>query len=63
VYTCATPVTTDLDPFSDTFLDEPYAPLRQLRDTGPVVWLEPYRVYAMALSGSRTARSGRGRPA
>jgi len=48
VYTCATPVTTDLDPFSDAFLDEPYAPLRQLRDAGPVVWLEPYRVYAMA---------------
>jgi 4-methoxybenzoate monooxygenase (O-demethylating) len=48
VYTCATPVTSDLDPFSDAFLDEPFAPLRQLRDAGPVVWLEPYRVYAMA---------------
>ena len=48
MYTCATPVTSDLDPFSDAFLGEPYAPLRQLRDAGPAVWLEPYRVYAMA---------------
>ncbi|WP_163505638.1 cytochrome P450 [Fodinicola acaciae] len=39
---------SDLDPFSDEFLAEPYEPHRHLRDAGPVVWLEKYGLWAMA---------------
>ncbi len=38
----------DLDPFDEAFLADPYAHHDALRDTGPVVWLEPVRCYAMA---------------
>ena len=38
----------DLDPFGDDFLRDPYAGHAAMRDAGPVVWLERYRVYAVA---------------
>jgi len=38
----------DTDPFSDDFLTMPYAHHAQMRDAGPVVWLERYGVWAMA---------------
>ena len=38
----------DIDPFDETFLADPYAYHADLRDAGPVVWLEPLGVYAMA---------------
>lgn len=38
----------DLDPFDEAFLADPYAHHDALRDTGPVVWLEPVQCYAMA---------------
>ncbi len=36
------------DPFSNEFLSDPNAAHAELRDAGPVVWLEKYGVYAMA---------------
>jgi 4-methoxybenzoate monooxygenase (O-demethylating) len=41
------PVST-LDPFSNAFLHDPYPHHETLRETGPVVWLERYGIWAMA---------------
>jgi cytochrome P450 len=41
-------IETDLDPFGDDFLADPYPGHEELREAGPVVWLRRYRVYAMA---------------
>jgi cytochrome P450 len=38
----------DTDPFSDDFLAMPYPHHAQMRDAGPVVWLERYGIWAMA---------------
>lgn len=38
----------DLDPFSDTNLTHPYSFYEQLREAGPVVYLERYGIWAMA---------------
>lgn len=38
----------DLDPFADDFLTDPYESHERLREAGPVVWLERYRVWAVA---------------
>ena len=37
-----------VDPFSDEFLSDPFPYLAELRDAGPVVYLEQYGVYAVA---------------
>ena len=37
-----------LDPFGDDFLRDPFAFHTELREAGPVVWLERYGVWAMA---------------
>jgi len=37
-----------LDPFSAEFLSDPWPRHRELRDAGPVVWLERYGIWAMA---------------
>ena len=37
-----------LDPYSLEFLSNPFPLHEQLRDAGPVVWLERYGLYAMA---------------
>ncbi|MBO0775163.1 MAG: cytochrome P450 [Actinobacteria bacterium] len=37
-----------LDPFADDFLADPFARHGELREAGPVVWLERYQVWAMA---------------
>jgi 4-methoxybenzoate monooxygenase (O-demethylating) len=37
-----------VDPFSDEFLADPFPYLAELRDAGPVVYLERYGVYAVA---------------
>lgn len=39
---------SDLDPFSDAFLTDLYAAHRTLREAGPVVYLDHYRVWAFA---------------
>ena len=39
---------SDLDPFALDFLEDPYPYHDELREAGPVVWLEKYGVYAMA---------------
>jgi 4-methoxybenzoate monooxygenase (O-demethylating) len=57
-----------LDPFSIEFLLDPYQHHEQLRDAGPVVWLESYGIYASArfhevqsaLQDWRTYSSGAG---
>jgi 4-methoxybenzoate monooxygenase (O-demethylating) len=37
-----------LDPFSIEFLSDPYPFHKELRDAGPVVWLDHYQCWAMA---------------
>jgi len=37
-----------IDPFSHGFLENPYPYHESLREAGPVVWLEHYRIWAMA---------------
>jgi hypothetical protein len=37
------------DPFADDFLRDPFAFHEELREAGPVVWLERYRVWALTL--------------
>ena len=37
-----------IDPFSQAFLHDPYPQHEALREAGPVVWLEPYGIWAMA---------------
>ena len=39
---------SSIDPFSHGFLDNPYPHHESLRETGPVVWLEHYGIWAMA---------------
>jgi 4-methoxybenzoate monooxygenase (O-demethylating) len=46
-----TPVThptSQVDPFSSEFLRDPYPYHEQLRETGPVLWLDRYGIWAMA---------------
>jgi cytochrome P450 len=43
-----TAVLPDVDPFSHEFLADPYPAHEQLRETGPVVWLERYGIWASA---------------
>jgi hypothetical protein len=58
----------DIDPFSATFLEDPYPYHHSLRDTGPVVWLPAINGFAMAryaevraaLTDHHTYCSGRG---
>lgn len=59
---------SSLDPFDEAFLSDPFAYHGELRDAGPVVWIEKYQVYAMArfdevqaaLCDHETYCSGRG---
>lgn len=39
---------SDIDPFSDAFLTDPYADHAALREAGPVVWLERYGLWGIA---------------
>src|ERR1700689_2931778 len=39
---------SSVDPFCDEFLADPFPGLAELRDAGPVVYLERYDVYAVA---------------
>lgn len=39
---------SNIDPFSDAFLTDPYPFHEELREAGTVVWLEPYGIYASA---------------
>jgi cytochrome P450 len=39
---------SDFDPYADEVLRAPYPYYEQLRELGPVVWLERYQVYALA---------------
>ena len=39
---------SDLDFYSDDALNDPYEQYRQLREAGPVVWLERHQVWAVA---------------
>ena len=58
----------DIDPFSREFLSDPYPYHERLREAGPVLWLEPHGVVAMAryaevrdaLQDWKTFCSGRG---
>ena len=38
----------DLDPFADDFLTDPYEAHAQLREAGPVTWLDRYQIWAVA---------------
>lgn len=37
----------DIDPFADDFLTNPYPYHEEIRDAGPVVWLNPYGIWAV----------------
>lgn len=39
---------SDIDPFSDEFLSDPYPFHEALREAGPVVWLDRYGIFASA---------------
>jgi 4-methoxybenzoate monooxygenase (O-demethylating) len=39
---------SQIDPFSDEFLADPFAGLDELREAGPVVYLDRYGIYAVA---------------
>ncbi len=39
---------SDLDPFSTAFFDDPHPDHQRLREAGPVVWLRRYGIYATA---------------
>ena len=39
---------TEIDPYSDEFLAEPWDDLTRIRDAGPAVWLNRYGVWAIA---------------
>lgn len=41
-------VSLSVDPFSEAFLTDPYAYHAEIREAGPVVWLEPHRIFATA---------------
>ena len=41
-------VSSDIDPFSDEFLADPLPFQEELRELGPVVYLERYDVHAVA---------------
>lgn len=64
----ASPASLSIDPFSREFLSNPYRFHQQLREAGPVVWLDALGIYAMAryeevrdaLHDWRTYCSGRG---
>ncbi|MBS1089716.1 cytochrome P450 [Gluconobacter wancherniae] len=40
-------ITSDLDPFSESFRADPYAHYAQLRALGPIVWLEKYGIWVV----------------
>ena len=46
---------SDLDPFSDDFLADPFVAHAELRDAGPVVWLERHGIWAVARHAEVTA--------
>lgn len=39
---------SDLDPFSIAFFEDPYPDHERLREAGPVVWIDRYRVFGLA---------------
>src|SRR5688572_12591263 len=43
-----TMATSELDPFSPEFRADPFTPYAQLRELGPIVWLERYRIWVVA---------------
>lgn len=45
----------DLDPFSTEFLTDPYPAYEAMRETGEVVWLAPYDIWAAARHASVSA--------
>src|SRR4051795_7882486 len=60
--------TSDVDPFSDAFLDDPYADHTAMREAGAAVWLQRYALWGIAraehvepaLRDPETFCSGRG---
>jgi hypothetical protein len=60
--------TTDLDPWSDSALDDPYPVYEAMREVGPVMWLDRYKIAALprfadvrqALTDWRTFTSAKG---
>jgi cytochrome P450 len=44
----ATVVSSDLDPFSPEFRADPFTPYAELRELGPIVWLNRYGIWVVA---------------
>jgi cytochrome P450 len=43
-----TVASSELDPFSPEFRADPFTPYAELRELGPIVWLERYRIWVVA---------------
>jgi hypothetical protein len=41
-------VTSDIDPFSSSYILDPYSSHKRMRNIGPVIWLEKWNVWAVA---------------
>lgn len=42
------PATSDIDPFAPDYILNPYPFHREMREAGPIVWLEKWKVFAVA---------------
>jgi len=42
------PVTSDIDPFASDYILNPYPFHREMREAGPIIWLEKWKVFAVA---------------
>ena len=42
------PVTSDIDPFASDYILDPYPLHREMREAGPIIWLEKWKVFAVA---------------
>lgn len=42
------PATSDIDPFASDYILNPYPFHREMREAGPIVWLEKWKVFAVA---------------
>src|SRR3954471_4063796 len=46
--TPANVVTSDLDPFSPEFRSDPFTPYAELRELGPIVWLQRHGIWVVS---------------
>lgn len=47
-YLSATPIISEVDPFAENYILDPYPFHSKMRDAGPIIWLEKWKVFAVA---------------